>query len=109
MKQAGLSGSWWGLAATALAVVATNCAAATNENPTGDLVLRDGFIYTVDAGNSVQQAIAIQGGRIVYVGTDQGARAFVGKQTNVIDLHGMTILPCRSMTFVCLPVNARAP
>jgi predicted amidohydrolase YtcJ len=93
MKQAGLSGSWWGLAATALAVVATNCAAATNENPTADLVLRDGFIYTVDAGNSVQQAIAIQGGRIVYVGTDQGARALTGKQTNVIDLHGRMVMP----------------
>jgi len=93
MKHAGFSGSWVGLAAAALAVVASSAAAATNANATADLVLQGGYIYTVDEHNSVQQAIAVQGGRIVYVGTNQGARAFIGKQTNVIDLQGRMVMP----------------
>ena len=93
MKHAGFGGSWVGLAAAALAVVASSAAAATNANATADLVLQGGYIYTVDEHNSVQQAIAVQGGRIVYVGTNQGARAFIGKQTNVIDLQGRMVMP----------------
>src|SRR6185436_3247381 len=83
MKPVGLFGTLVGLAAAALA----NAAAPA------DLVLRRGVIYTVDDRNSVQQAIAIQAGRIVYVGTDEGANAYIGKQTNVIDLHGRMVLP----------------
>jgi predicted amidohydrolase YtcJ len=90
MKHAGFSGSWVGLAAATLAVAASNSADATNA---ADLVLQSGYIYTVDERNTIQQAIAIQRGRIVYVGTDQGARAFIGKQTNVIDLHGRMVMP----------------
>ncbi len=93
MKPAGLIGSWVGLAAATLALGVLNPAAATNAAAPADLVLRGGFIYTVDDRNSVQQAIAIQGGRIVYVGTDQGARVFIGKQTNVIDLQGKMVMP----------------
>jgi predicted amidohydrolase YtcJ len=93
MKQAGLGGSWVGLAAAALAVVASSPADATNMTAPADLILQGGFIYTVDEHNSVQQAIAIQGGRIVYVGTDQSARAFIGKQTNVVDLQGRMVMP----------------
>jgi predicted amidohydrolase YtcJ len=93
MKRAGFSGSWVGPAAAALAVVASSPADATNAAATADLVLQGGYIYTVDERNTIQQAIAIQRGRIVYVGTDQGARAFIGKQTNVIDLHGRMVMP----------------
>lgn len=35
-----------------------------------DTVMRNGYVYTVDGQNSVQQAIAIAGGKIVYVGSD---------------------------------------
>jgi predicted amidohydrolase YtcJ len=93
MKHVGLIGSSVGLAAATLALGASSPGDATNAAAPADLVLQSGFIYTVDERNSVQQAIAIRGGRIVYVGTDAGARAFVGKQTNVIDLHGRMVMP----------------
>jgi predicted amidohydrolase YtcJ len=92
-KPTGLFGSLAGLAAAALALEASSGADAASSAAPADLVLRRGVIYTVDDRNSVQQAIAIQAGRIVYVGTDEGANAYIGKQTNVIDLHGRMVLP----------------
>ena len=35
-----------------------------------DTAYRNGYIYTVDAADSVQQALAVRAGRIVYVGSD---------------------------------------
>lgn len=58
-----------------------------------DTVLDHGFIYTVDHENSVLQTIAIRGGYIVYVGTNEGARKFIGRQTKVIDLRGRMVMP----------------
>ncbi len=39
-----------------------------------DTAYRNGFVYTVDAQDSVQQAVAIRAGRIVYVGSDRAWR-----------------------------------
>ncbi|MCJ7557353.1 MAG: amidohydrolase, partial [Gammaproteobacteria bacterium] len=58
-----------------------------------DLILTHGAIYTSDQNRSLQQAIAIQGDRIVYVGTDQGAKAYTGPNTRVINLMGRMVLP----------------
>ena len=68
-------------------------AARTTEVAPADTVLRGGFVYTVDSHNSVQQAIAVQAGRIVYVGTDAGVSSYIGQQTKVIDLHGRMVMP----------------
>lgn len=38
-------------------------------------------------------AVAVRGGRIVYVGSDSGAMALRGDQTQVIDLAGHVLLP----------------
>src|SRR6476660_10476846 len=46
-----------------------------------DLVLLNGQILTVDARDSIAQAVAIAGGRIVAVGTDGDVRARVGNTT----------------------------
>jgi hypothetical protein len=58
-----------------------------------DTVYRNGFIYTVDAKDSVQQALAIRAGRIVYVGGDAGLAPFVGEHTTAIDLRGRMLMP----------------
>ncbi|EJM79078.1 amidohydrolase [Pseudomonas sp. GM55] len=58
-----------------------------------DTVMRNGYVYTVDGQNSVQQAIAISGGKIVYVGSDTGVAGFIGKQTQLIDLAGRMLMP----------------
>ena len=58
-----------------------------------DMVMRNGYVYTVDGKNSVQQAIAVTGGKIVYVGGDDGVAPYIGKQTQLIDLAGRMLMP----------------
>jgi predicted amidohydrolase YtcJ len=58
-----------------------------------DTLYRNGHIYTVDAHNSVAQALAVRAGVIVYVGGDVGAAPFVGPETSRIDLKGRMLMP----------------
>src|SRR5829696_6096854 len=58
-----------------------------------DLVLVNGTVLTVDAADSVAQAVAIAGGKIVAVGSNDAIRAQVGPSTQVIDLRGRTATP----------------
>ena len=61
--------------------------------PAAELVFLNGAVYTVDAARSWATAVAVAGGRIAYVGTDDGARSFIGPATRVVDLHGRMLLP----------------
>jgi len=58
-----------------------------------ELALTGGAIYTVDGSRSWAQAIAISDGRIVYVGTDAGAKDHIGPETKVVDLKGHMVVP----------------
>ncbi len=58
-----------------------------------DLLLDGAAVYTLDASRSWAQAVAVRGGRIVFVGTSAGARAFVGPATRVVKLDGRMLLP----------------
>ena len=78
------------LAAAALAGCAKEPAKKADESKSAvaDLALTGGAIYTVDGSRSWAQAIAIDDGRIVYVGTDAGAKDYIGPQTKVVPLKG---------------------
>ena len=58
-----------------------------------DLVLVHGKILTVDAYDSIAEAVAIRGNKIVAVGSDSEISRQIGKGTQVIDLHGRTATP----------------
>ena len=58
-----------------------------------DTIYRNGYVYTVDAKESVQQALAVRKGRIVYVGDNAGAARLAGKATKIIDLQGLMLMP----------------
>ncbi|MDX1390695.1 MAG: Asp-tRNA(Asn)/Glu-tRNA(Gln) amidotransferase subunit GatC, partial [Acidobacteriota bacterium] len=58
-----------------------------------DRVLVNGNIITVDARDSVVEALAIRGGRIVAVGTTAEIEALAGPDTERIDLAGRTATP----------------
>ena len=58
-----------------------------------DLVLTNGTVITVDPRDTVAQAVAIKGGKIVFVGTSAAVRRYVGAATQVIDLNGRTATP----------------
>jgi predicted amidohydrolase YtcJ len=58
-----------------------------------DLALVNGKVLTVDADDTIVQAVAITGGTIVAVGTTDQIRARIGPNTRVIDLRGRTATP----------------
>lgn len=58
-----------------------------------DLILHNGKIVTVDQAFSTRQAIAVQGERIVAVGSNDEVLQSKGPRTTVIDLKGNMLLP----------------
>ena len=65
-------------------LLALAAAAAFTQSPTpADLVLTDGRIYTEDAVHSTASALAVQGGKIVFVGSTADAKKWVGPATRV--------------------------
>ena len=72
------------------------------ETVTPDLILHHGAVATLDRANPVAAALAIQGGRILQVGSDADIVALAGRATRVIDLNGRCVLPglCDNHTHV---------
>ncbi|HEY6924234.1 MAG TPA: amidohydrolase, partial [Steroidobacteraceae bacterium] len=62
-------------------------------DPPAEVIYQHGKVYTVDQAGTVAQALVIRAGRIVYVGTDEGAQPYVGKTTSVVELGGRTVMP----------------
>jgi len=61
--------------------------------PPADLILTNGHVYTADPKSRWVEAVAIKGGKIVYVGSSAGAKARQGRDTKAIDLGGRLLLP----------------
>jgi len=83
------------LAALLVAALASSAFAGKHHHgtPAADTVLRDGFVYTVDDRDRVADALAVSNGKILYVGSDRGARHYIGHKTDVIDLDGRMVMP----------------
>ena len=58
-----------------------------------DIVFKNGNIYSPNNRVSQAQAIAVNGDKIVFIGTNAAAQKYVGAKTRVVDLHGNTVLP----------------
>ena len=58
-----------------------------------DLILINGKILTVDAKDSVAEAVAIANGKILSVGSTEEIRKRAGSSTRIFDLHGLTATP----------------
>ncbi|MFN2636593.1 MAG: amidohydrolase [Gemmatimonadaceae bacterium] len=58
-----------------------------------DLVLTNGRIYTVDNARPLVSAIAIRGGRVLFIGSDAEAKTLGSPSTTVIDLRGRSVFP----------------
>ncbi len=82
------------LVTAGLIVVLVFASAAVAKKPrAADTVFKNGYVYTVNAGKRVAQAVAVRDGKIRYVGSNRGVRAFVGKKTRVVNLKGRMLLP----------------
>ncbi len=87
------------LAALAGAVVLPRVALATRQQTASqvagpaELVLTDANVITMNPSQPSAQAVAVSGGRIVAVGSDQDAARWAGPDTRTLDLDGQTLLP----------------
>ena len=77
------------VAVAILAAVANPALAQQNV----DTVVTNGKILTVDAGFRIVSAVAINGGRIVALGTNGEIARYAGPNTRVIDVAGATVIP----------------
>lgn len=58
-----------------------------------DTILRNGKFITVDAGDSIAEAVAVRDGKILAVGTNDAVMRHATPSTHIIDLHGLTATP----------------
>jgi predicted amidohydrolase YtcJ len=75
----------------AFAVCMLSAQALAAGSPTRILV--NANILTMDAGDRMAQALAIEGDKIVAVGSDAEVRRLAGPDTSIIDLGGRTVIP----------------
>jgi predicted amidohydrolase YtcJ len=81
---------------TVISIALTACekpADPTRVMSIADLVLTNGNVVTVDESIPNASAIAVIGDRIAAVGSDDEIAAYVGAQTEVVDLAGQTAIP----------------
>ena len=67
--------------------------AAAQWYPEPDLVLTGAEVRTVDAEDSLAEALAIKDGRVVAAGTALEVGALAGPNTRTVDLAGKTVIP----------------
>ncbi len=58
-----------------------------------EIILYNGFVWTVDKKNSAAEAIAIRGERIMAVGSNEQVMKLAGPRTQKIDLRGRMVVP----------------
>lgn len=74
-----------------MALVTLGCAAPPRGS--ADIAIRNARVYTVDPDAPWAEAVAIEGGRITYVGSSAGLEAHTSSETRVIDAGGRLLLP----------------
>ena len=65
----------------------------TAQTASADLLLLNAHVVTMNEKQPSAQAIAIQGQRIVWVGSSDEAKRLFAKAARTVDLHGATVLP----------------
>ncbi|MCB1645742.1 MAG: amidohydrolase [Pseudomonadales bacterium] len=66
---------------------------ATSMQVPADLVLRGGKVITVDDDLGEAEAIAVNGYTITAVGSNEAISAYIGSNTEVVELNGRTVIP----------------
>jgi predicted amidohydrolase YtcJ len=80
------------LLASLLCLMLIACSRAPDVEP-ADLVISGGHVDTMNPAAPTARAVAVRGGRIVFVGDDAGAQPFIGEKTRVVKADGASVLP----------------
>jgi predicted amidohydrolase YtcJ len=68
------------------------CVSCGKQGP-ADLVLYEGKVATADENFTIQEAVAVRGNKIVFVGSNKEVQDFIYPNTTVIDCQGKLVLP----------------
>lgn len=85
----------WGLLIS-MSFVLVGCGSTNSTNDTnakGNVALINGKIYTVDDQRSIEEAVVVKNGSIVFVGSTAEAQSRIDVDTLVVDLKGKLVLP----------------
>jgi predicted amidohydrolase YtcJ len=75
-------------------VFLVSCSALSVAEPeTAQTVFINGNIYTMNERQPRAEAIAVQGGRIVFAGSNADSKKYQGVETKTVDLAGKTVVP----------------
>jgi predicted amidohydrolase YtcJ len=58
-----------------------------------NFLIVNAHVFTSDEANPQAEAVAVKGNRIIFVGTNEGAKKFQNESTRVIDGKGRTVTP----------------
>ncbi len=82
---------------SALVVSLAGIRLATRKKPSvegyADTILMNGNVLTVDPNDSVVEAVALQGDKILAIGAFEELKYLIGPSTREVDLHGKTVTP----------------
>jgi len=81
------------LFAAGLALFLTIGCAPASDLPPADMVIHNGKVVTVDDNVPEAEGIVINGDRIELVGSNEEVEAYIGPDTEVIDLDGALAIP----------------
>jgi len=85
----------WGLL-IAMGFMLAGCGAVT-ENPgvdaAGNVALINGKVYTVNEKQPITEAVVVNNGSIVFVGSTADAQGYINADTVIVDLKGKLVLP----------------
>ena len=60
---------------------------------TADLIIINAKVRTMDSRGTQHEAVAVVGNRIVEIGTSRDIKAYIGKNTIIVDAKGKLVLP----------------
>jgi predicted amidohydrolase YtcJ len=64
-----------------------------NNQDAADLVLKNAQVYTVNKNQPNAEAVAIKDGQIIFTGSNEEIKKYIGNKTEVIDCKGQFVMP----------------
>jgi len=77
----------------AIAIVFLTIGCNNPSSPSADTVLLNGKVWTGESDTSFVEAIAIEGNKVIAIGTDADVKKLIGDSTRVIDLKNRLVTP----------------
>lgn len=66
---------------------------SATKDSSAETVYIKGNIYTINPSIPKASALALKGQYLLYVGNDKDVKKYIGKNTKVIELNGLTVIP----------------